>query len=350
MLSCIYYGVSLATLIAPVAALLSIKDRGVPWTRAVRPMAAGAALALVVCGLYAVPYLRQHARVGDRSVESVDAFSATPASYLSVPAGNALYGSESRPGRAERRLFPGSIVILLAITGLLLRAPSRRQLAYLLLLAAAFEISLGFGGYLYPVLHKLVPPFRGLRAMSRLGIFVVMGLAVLAAYGYAALMTGRSAAIRRAAFAVVACAMLLEYRTRLVVAAFPNVAPPVYRVLARQPPGVVAEFPVPRADALPGPDPRYAAMSIFHWFPLANGYSGNYPASYLARIDRLHDFPGPDAMRQLRRDGVRYVIVHAAGYSPADLDAIHAAFLAAGTAELVEQGDGEGQAHVFLMR
>jgi len=107
-----------------------------------------------------------------------------------------------------------------------------------------------------------------------------------------------------------------QVMTRLPLEAYPNAAPPVYRFLATQPRGIVAEFPVPQPDSLPGHDAEFAYMSTFHWFPLVNGYSGSYPPSYLGRIDRLRDFPDAASIDQLRRDAVRYVIVHSYHYHP----------------------------------
>jgi hypothetical protein len=350
MLSCIYYGVFLATLLVPAALLLSIRDRAVAWKRVALPLAAGLAVAVTVSAAYAVPFVEQRARVGDRPIEEVDRFSAKPSSYLSVPVENVLYGDEGRPGRGERRLFPGSLVVLLAITGLLLRVPSRRQLVYLIIVVAAFDVSLGFGGYLVPALHRFVPVYHGLRAMGRMGIMVVMGLAVLAAYGFAALMSSRGTKTRWMACGVCVAVLFAEYRTRLTFVEFPNRPPTVYRLLRSQPRGVVAELPVASGGSLPGLEPRHAFMSIFHWFPLVNGYSGNYPPSYLARIERLLEFPDERSLRQLHGDGVRYVIVHAMGYKPEQLVRIHETLLSGRAVELAELDDGDGPAHIFLLR
>jgi hypothetical protein len=92
----------------------------------------------------------------------------------------------------------------------------------------------------------------------------------------------------------------------------------VYRVLAQQPRGVVAEFPMP--EGFPGRDAEYAYMSTFHWMPLLNGYSGMYPTSYLKNLDRLRSFPRPRAIAALRRAGVRYIIVHGSSYFDRDQD------------------------------
>ena len=101
--------------------------------------------------------------------------------------------------------------------------------------------------------------------------------------------------------------LLVEYHVTFPLTRYPNTVPPIYRILAHQPRGIVAEFPAPRADALPGHDAEYAYMSTFHWLPLVNGYSGVYPQSYLARLDRLLAFPDARALAQLRRDNVAYV-------------------------------------------
>src|SRR4029078_3452734 len=95
------------------------------------------------------------------------------------------YGNPGRPGLPERRLYPGAIVTLLAFAGLLLVTPSPRQIVYLLLLVLAFDLSLGFTGVTFPVLWHSAETFRSLRALARLGVFVVMFLSVLAAYVYA---------------------------------------------------------------------------------------------------------------------------------------------------------------------
>jgi hypothetical protein len=352
MLSSIYYGIFLASLLTLGAVLLMARDRSVPLPNALVPLAAGALLAAAVSAAYAMPYLRVRDRVGDRPAAEVTAFSARPSSYLAAPAANWLYGRRSASrGGPERRLFPGVLPVLLAIAGVLLRSPSRRAIVYLLLLVAAFETSLGFGGYAYRFLYDYVPAYRGLRASARLGMFVLMFLGVLAAYGYQALVEGRAARIRAVVVTMLALGLLAEYRVSVGLTAYANAAPPIYQILAHQPRGVVAEFPVPRVDALPGDDAEYAYMSTFHWFPLVNGYSGIYPSSYLARLERLRGFPDERSLIQLRRDGVRYVIIHGSSYPGPAFAELRTRIEAAGA--LVEVGafdDTEGHAVLYRVR
>jgi len=351
MLSSIYYGMFLGVLIGIAALLLLARDRRAPVAAVARVMAGGAVLAAVVCALYAQPYVRTHEKVGDRPMGEVAAFRATSASYTSATSGNWLYGATATRAGAERHLFPGLTPLLLAMIGLLLQVPGRRPIAYLLLMVAAFEMSFGLRGYLYAFLYEYVSPFRGLRASARLGVFVLLFLGVLAGYGYAALAANRTRRYRAGLLAACMAALLVEYRTSLTLVPFTNEAPPIYRVLAKQPRGVVAELPVPLSNQLPGADPEYAYLSTFHWFPIVNGYSGFYPASYLARIDRLRDFPSDRALNQLRRDSVRYVILHAAPYTPTTLNEIRSRLAAGG--QLVEMAAfdaADGPAFLYRMR
>jgi hypothetical protein len=291
-------------------------------------------------------------RLGDRPQAEVDAFSARPSSYLAATPGSWLYGG-ARAARAgpERRLFPGAVAVLLAAIGLLLVVPAPRAIVYLLLLVAAFEMSLGMRGYSYAFLQDHVGIYRGLRALARLGIFVSMFVGVLAGYGYAALAAGRAPAVRVVTAAALALAMLAEYRVAVALTNYPAAPPPVYRLLASQPPGPVAEFPVPNADALPGPDPEYAYMSTFHWFPLVNGYSGVYPPSYIVRIRSLRRFPDDASIARLRLDGVAYVIVHETLYPPAALaPLLDRLSRDSGFSQLGRFDDGRGPAVLYRLR
>jgi len=194
--------------------------------------------------------------------------------------------------------------------------------------------------------------FTALRAPSRLGIFVVFALAMLAAYGHAALEATLPKRLARVLSIAIAAVLLLEYWVApLRLVPFPNTAPPLYAWLRQQPRGVVAEFPMPLPDSLPGHEARYAYMSTFHWMPLLNGYSGYYPASYLAMIAALRHFPDERAMTILRDRGTRYVVVHTSLYT-ADRagELLNGAVATPALSQLGHFGDGEGTAVVFLLR
>jgi hypothetical protein len=351
MLSSIYYGIFLATLLAFSAALLVIRDRAVPFRRVAAPLAAGAGLAVVVCAIYAVPYLRTRDEVGERPSAEVVTYSAMPASYLAATPTNWLYGGANvNRGGPERRLFPGTLAVLLAMIGLLL--PSRlpgRQIVYLLAMVAAFEMSLGFRGYTYTVLHHYVSVYRGLRAPARLGIFVLMFVGVLAAYGYAAIATPLPTQRRRVLLAALLAGMLTEYWCTMPLVEYENGPSGVYRVLAQQRRGAVVEFPIP--DDFPGREAEYAYMSTFHWMPLLNGYSGMFPKSYLMSLARLRSFPDPAAIGALRRTGIRYMIVHGSSYKPEEFEEIRLDLSRQpDVAELGVFQDAGGPAALYVLR
>ena len=107
---------------------------------------------------------------------------------------------------------------------------------------------------------------------------------------------------------------------------------------------------MPNNANLPGRDAVYSYMSTFHWKPLLNGYSGYYPRSYLARLDRLEKFPDFQALESLRDDDVTYVIVHADTYTSAEFESIVGALTDARLRPLGRFNNGNTQAAVFSMR
>ena len=310
MTSSVYYGVFLFVLIAAVALLQVLPLRGRRLVRTGRALVLGAALAASVSAVYSIPYTAASARVGMRPADQVKENSAEPADYRVATPTNVLYGSMYVGGN-ERHLFPGLLPPLLALVGLLLVPPTIPAITYLIGLALAFELSLGANGLLYPLLYEYVGVFRGLRAPARASAFVLLFLGVLAAYGTAALTAAMTTGKRRAAAALICSILLVEYRVgSLPLVAYHNEPPPLYRMLATLPRGVVAEFPMARVDWAPHLDPRFAYMSTFYWMPLLNGYSGFYPRSYLNRLVRVAKFPDEASVASLRRENVRYVIVH----------------------------------------
>ena len=351
MLSSIYYGVFLVVLLGAVTAvsLIAMPLRQIP--AAVIRLAPAAIVVAVLCGAYARPYLQTKQAVGGRGVPEIIQFSARPSNYLVATPDNVIYGRAfATRGRPERRLFPGTLAVVLAMVGLFLRPPSKyvTTIAYLLAMTLAYEMSLGLSGYSYRFLFEHVPIFQGFRAVARLGIFVVFFLGVLAAFGYAAIASARGMP-RRALLCLTVVVLILEYRVRpLALIRYPNEPPPLYAWLAQQPRGVVAELPVP--EHLPGSDPRSAYLSIFHWQPLVNGYSGYAPESYLNRIEHLRNFPDERAMSRLRRDGVRYIVVHLADYDRDEAVLVQQALDHYQLRELGRFFDGAGTAAVYFLR
>ena len=350
MLSSIYYGVFLAVLLPIVAICQLIARARRDAVGILQSLAVGAVIAACAAALYAMPYQRTSARVGDRDSAEVTAYSAKPKDYLTATSSNLLYGERSR-GQPERRLFPGFVAPVLALVGLLLVMPRPAMIAYVIGGVVAFELSLGMYGWVYPGLYEHVGLFQSLRAPARASIFCLLFLGVLAAHGVAVLGAAAKPPVASMLAPLVIALLLAEYWVAPIgLVPYSNQPSPLYSWLSQQPAAVIAEFPMPTPSSLPGRDPLYAYMSTFHWKPLLNGYSGYYPRSYLEGLAVLAKFPDRPALLRLRDYGVTHVVVHSAGYADADLRDILAALTESGLAHLGRFDDGAGRAEVFRMR
>jgi hypothetical protein len=349
MLSCIYYGIFLVLLL-PLVGLVQLLAIPAPrLRRTVSALLAGALLLAAVAGVYSRPYVSNSTQVGLRSAWEATLYSARPRDYRAATETNLLYGQAGR-GRPERHLFPGLLAPLVALVGLLLVAPAPWAIAYTVGAIAAFELSLGMYGASYPALYEHVAVVRGLRAPARASMLFLMCLGVLVACGCAALETHLRGRWRHAAGVLVAAGLLVEYWVApLPVVPYPSAAPPVYAWLAQQPPGVVAEFPMPLVNGLPGREPAYAYMSTFHWKPILNGYSGYFPPSYLNHLVGLEKFPARPAIDRLRRTGVTYVVVHSDRYDPPAFKQLIATLSESGLRMMANYPDGWQRAAVFRL-
>jgi hypothetical protein len=350
MMSSVYYGLFLFVLIAAVALPQLIPLRGQPLIRTTGAFVLGLTLAALVSAIYARPYSEAAARVGTRTTPEVRVFSAKPGDYRMATRTNLLYG-RPEAGSHERQLFPGILPPVLALVGLLLVRPTIPALSYLIGLILAFELSLGSHGQVYPLLYDHFSVFRGLRAPARASVFVLLFLGVLAAYGTAALTSAMKIPIRRAVVALICAIVLLEYRVAaLPLVQYPNDPPQLYKLLSKLPSGIVAEFPMPAPRQPPHHDPRFAYMSTFHWMPLVNGYSGFYPPSYLARLERVARFPDEDSVDSLRREHVKYIVVHDDGYPEGERLRIVERLVRLDVRRLGDYEDGWGSGTVMEMK
>jgi len=156
--------------------------------------------------------------------------------------------------------------------------------------------------------------YRGLRVPARVGQHVLLALAVLAGFGVSRLAAwfrehrpAWSAVAVASLGGVIICEYLMAPLSLVAVETTPG---PVYRWLLQQPPGVVAEFPMPSRHYVPFHDAEYEYFSTFHWRPLANGYSGMYTAAYDHLLAEVSAFPSGASLAALRAVGVDLLIVH----------------------------------------
>lgn len=279
-----------------------------------------------------LPYQRVHDDLGiERTEAEVSAWRAIPGDYLAVSTRNRLYGDSlgQRYGvHLERHLFPGLILIALALLGLFNRRLTWER--WMLAAIALVSIVLSFGLYVeisgariplpYRALYDLVPGFRAIRVPARLGLLALVGMAGLAGLGADLLMRGLisrrppgSARLLAPALAmsVLLAGMFAEYTTRIPL---PDPLPATLAQAQRPDYAWMSAHPAPAIEFPMGDGPVASAWpnfwSTLHWNQVVNGYSGLTPPVYIVFRDLMRSFPSADTVRLLQGMGVRTVVYH----------------------------------------
>jgi len=192
------------------------------------------------------------------------------------------------------------------------RARSRSlRLAYGLGLLLAFDISLGFHGFIYRPLYDHLLLFHALRIPARMAIFSEFSLAVLAGFGAAAMAAHiRGTRTYKAVLCLLGALMLVESASvPIAVEILPTTPPQAYSDILRDkgdsPTATLFEYPMS-----PENDTTYMLYSTFHWQRLINGYSGFFPPSYISMYDAIGNFPDERSMNAIKSRQTRYVVVH----------------------------------------
>jgi hypothetical protein len=187
---------------------------------------------------------------------------------------------------------------------------------------------LGLNTPVYALLREVVFTYRGLRAPARAAALVFLALALLAGYGWRAVL------VKRPRWTTIGTALVLgllslEYLTLTPTwLVLPSRPPALARWLSQQPRSVVVEFPLPKADELHSiHDGMYMYASIFHWQPLLNGYSGFYPRSYIELIEMMRGFPSDQAIAYLKRRDVDLIVLHGTYMKPDEFGVLAAALI-----------------------
>ena len=325
-------GLPLAYLLATIWLIAAVV-----WLRRGRPRldrglavatVAGAAI-LVATGLVlSRPYLR----VADahpeahRTPADVEPYSGPPWIFLVAPDENLAWGGATSPLREgldnipEKTLFPGLVILALAIAGL--SSPAyprwlRRGLG--LGVVAVSVLALGFresGGLAWPyrVIYELLPGWEAIRVPGRLVTFSSLGLALLAGAGAQRAMLGGAA--RRlsrwggpSAIAALLVLVIVVEGRGLPFDPFDDQAQP--RV-PPAPPSVASvaapqlHLPAERASD----NRRYLLWSTDGFPAIVNGRSSLNPAFTTRLIERMEPFPDRRTVALLSRLGVNSVILH----------------------------------------
>jgi hypothetical protein len=315
---------------------------------------------------FALPYFQVQSELGfERTLADSEPFSASLRQYLMVPPGSVVHRwwlpSDDTPiagGYPVDALFPGLVALALGLWGLI-RGRGRTRWFFLILLVAAFVLSLGPRLYLapgqpagldlplpYAWLYATVPGFKALRAPARFDALVMLSLAVLAGYGVASLRQGSGQGWKPAVLVgLVVVESWVWPAARAETVPVGDGVPPVYRWLAAQGVEEGGEQPPARQDPileLPmaftpgGPRLDYQYLSTYHWRTTPDGYSGFIPPKHGQIVYEMERFPSERSVSLLQAMGVRQVVIHGDRYPPDRWLDMQEALAQAGDLEPVE--------------
>ncbi|HYH58372.1 MAG TPA: hypothetical protein VD790_04025 [Thermoleophilaceae bacterium] len=308
-------GLMLAYLLAVLAVVVLVSWwRKRPSRGLVAASVAGAAVFAAVGVLLAMPYqeVRDDHPESERTAETVAAFSGGPEMFLAAPDQSTIWGPVTRPVRdgldfiPEQTLFPGVLVLLLAIFGLSRASPLSTGLRIglgvgvllLVVLSLGFQLDSGVP-YPYRALYDYAPGWDAVRTPGRLNTLTSLGLALLAAAGAHAL-------IRRAHPPAV-LAIGLPLIVLVEGAGFPNPHPTV-----AQPPAGLEQAAAPRLHL---PMDVYESRRFLLWstdgFPEILNGRASFKPTFFARLERgMAAFPADWTLDYLRDLGVETVVLH----------------------------------------
>ena len=294
------------------------------WRRVVPPrrvLVATAAGVLVLAGTAFVlsrPYLqvgRDHPEAA-RSTHTIGLYSGGLDQYLSAPGANTFWGPithDVRKGLAfnpEQTLFPGLLVVLLALACLVLRGYRRGvriglALAVLILGWLAMGIHDGFF-WPYRLLYEHAPGWDSSRTPGRINTLTSLALALLAAGGATALLARVSRPRVSAALAVALVAIVL-----VEGAGFEGLDGPAHPTVPKQPLGLsglpdpLLHLPMSRVG-----NRRYVLWSTDGFPRMVNGRASFGPRLTSEIAYAVRNFPDAASVAYLRRLGVRVVVLH----------------------------------------
>ncbi len=222
--------------------------------------------------------------------------------------------------------FPGVVTLVLAALGIFCPVGDRYRRRRFWIIALATFVFLAMGSYGgYRIVGNL-PLFRLIRVPTRFMIPAVFALAMLAAYGVAALATRLSLPRRRAAtFAAIGLLFAAEATfAPLRTWEYHQQPRPLNEYLAAQPGDfAVVEFPLdPFGYTI---NMRQVHNSIFHWKRLLVGYSGYQSQDNIDLLRRVRDrFPSDVGLDELHDLDVRFIVLLSDRLEPEILEAVSA--------------------------
>ena len=309
------------------------------WRTLAQTIAVGALVGVTLAPIALVYYRVRQENDFRRTATETDSLSADLSDYFRGHSQIWLW-RRARPGGGEHELFPGAIALGLAAIALSTRRgrATPHIVTYATIAVTALVLSLGphpaaWGHRTavpgpYQLLLEVVPGLDGLRAVSRLGVIVVLAVSVLAAQGAVYLFDWIGP--RRQLTAIVLGILIVaeSWAVPVRVAAFDPTPDPddrqAYAFLKTSAEGAVFELPIAVTDE--ERQMRYQYLTLVHGHRTVNGHSSYDPPllKFLAGRD-YSPFNERErliaAFRLIRAIGVRYIVVHRGRFENPSLEA-----------------------------
>lgn len=292
-----------------------------PPAAVVRATAIGAVFFVAASVLLALPYLRvlhDHPEA-KRTIDVLFKYSPPPKAFLNAPISSLVWGELTEPfrslgnGNAEKTLFPGLVICLLALFGLgwrrwprALRVGLGVSVVVLVVLSLGVHES-GLGRYMpYRFVYEFLPGWEGIRTPGRLQTLTSLALALLAAAGSVRLATWvvrRWAPIKPAAVCIALTLLVLVEGSGAI---YPHPRAPIA-------PSGLAGLPAPllQLPYNPAANRRYLLWSTAGFPEMVNGRTSFEPTLPGRIAAAAEGFPSAESILRLRGFGVRTVVVHA---------------------------------------
>jgi hypothetical protein len=305
----------------------------------------------LILGVILFPYIRLKIEYPEikRSIDDMTHLRANLIDYISVLPTSFNPFTFLPVNTNEHVLFPTLTLFILSCIGILTSFKRNRYLisVFVFIAFTAFVLSLGneqsfsIGSFStgtlkmpYYYMYIFFPIFQIVRVPARFGIFVILSLSALSAFGIEYIMRLNLPNVgRKAILGLIFCLFIIEVwqiRTPFV-AIPPDISiPKVYEWVRIQPePMILAEVPIAlfyhgntMEDQLYLPYTNlkqkdiYASetyriyFSTFHKKRMINGYTGFLPESYNILAEKLENFPSDYSIKTMKDIGITHVIVH----------------------------------------
>ncbi len=332
-------------------------------SRRLRDLGLVGVLALAPAALIFLPYRAAQAEL-PALTRSLAGWGISTSSFFASPAHLQTWVLSFAPDWMSRGpdayLFPGYVPLVLGACAFAWRGSppgaGRRSVVvfYGLLTLVCFWLMLGPPIGLWQFVYWL-PAMNFIRVPSRFSLLGVLGLAVLAGFGFER-VSRRFAPARRGFLATVLGAVFIAESATIPLGSDPYDAsvPAIDRWLDGQPkPFSIAEVPLPDSLDTVVEDQRltrYMRHSMAHWQKTVHGYSGAEPPEYRRLYWQLVRFPDEASLESLRALGVTYVVVHAELVPPIERDEFESRFVRWRDWLVLEHVEGDGRVYSLRKR